>query len=151
MGSGKKEKAITYIVPGEGICQQLWSECSLALFTQDDVTSTRAAQWLVIVCFSIGHAREGYIHTCVFGATKDSPNRRYTLNLHMNIHMQHFVMCLLLHTTLDCVNGVTGGGEGGHVSECACVSRLIICCLPLLFSIYLYNYSLVDCTSMGCI
>ena len=39
----------------------------------------------------------------------------------MHIHMQHFVMCLLLHTTLYCVNGVTGGGEARvHVSECAC-------------------------------
>ena len=26
----------------------------------------------------------------------------------------------------------------------ACMARLIICFLPLLFSIYLYNYSLVD-------
>ena len=62
----------------------------------------------------------------------------------MHIHMQHFVMCLLLHTTLYCVNGVTGGGGGGHVSECACMARLIICSLSLLFPIYLYNYSLVD-------
>ena len=44
-----KRKGYLPKVPGEGLCQQLWSEWALVLFTQDgrtDITSTRAVQWL---------------------------------------------------------------------------------------------------------
>ena len=92
-----EERKDNCLVPGEGLCQQLWSECALALFTQDGRTDIWHQQgpcsdWWKL-CFSIRHAWERYkFMRSVPPKTAQTAGMHYTCII-VHIHMQHLCCC----------------------------------------------------------